>query len=87
MKVYTVNAYRFGNRERHSYCVGVYSKKRAALAAAVMEEDYRGGKYECEVLKWTLDSGVAGNTNNTCKVIKALPKVGCAGTASVGLPG
>lgn len=38
-----------------------------------MEEDYRGGKYECEVLKWTLDSGLAGNTNNTCKVIKALP--------------
>lgn len=73
MKVYTVNAYRFGNRERHSYCVGVYSKKHAALAAAVMEEDYRGGKYECEVLKWTLDSGLAGNTNNTCKVIKALP--------------
>ena len=32
--VYTVHAYRWGDRECHSYSVGVYSKKHAALKAA-----------------------------------------------------
>jgi len=73
--IYTVHAYRWGDRENHSYSVGVYGKKHAALKAAETEEDYRGGKYECEVLEWTLDSGVAGNHDNAAKVVKALPAV------------
>lgn len=49
--VYTVHAYRWGDRDCHSYSVGVYSKKHAALKAAQTESDYRGSKYECEVLE------------------------------------
>jgi len=71
--IYTVHAYRWGDRECHSYTVGVFGKKHAALKAAENEEDYRGGKYECEVLEWTLDSGIDGNHDNAAKVIKALP--------------
>jgi len=71
--IYTVHAYRWGDRECHSYSVGVYGKKHAALKAADTETDYRGGKYECEFLEWTLDNGMAGNHDNAPKVIKALP--------------
>ena len=73
-QVYSVTAYRFGDRERHSYVVGVYSKKHAALKAAIAEEDYRGGKYVCEVLEWDLDKGIEANHDNYAKVVKKLPK-------------
>ena len=73
--IYTVHAYRWGDRECHSYSVGVYRKKHAALKAADKEADYRGGKYECEVLEWTLDNGMEGNHGNAPKVIKALPQM------------
>jgi len=73
--IYTVHAYRWGDRECHSYTVGVFGKKNAALKAAETEEDYRGGKYECEVLEWALDSSIAGNHDNAAKVIKALPPI------------
>lgn len=67
--LYTVQAYRWGDRECHSYTVGVFSKKHAALKEAKAETDYRGGKYECEVLEWVLDDNVVK------KVVLALPTV------------
>jgi len=71
--VYTVHACRWGDTETHSYIVGVYAEKQAALNAAIMEEEYRGGKYECEVLEWVMNVGRAGNHNVRPKVIKPLP--------------
>lgn len=71
--VYTVHAYRWGDRECHSYTVGVYPKKHAALQAAQTESDYRGGKYECEVLEWTLDSDTEGGHDTKPKTVLALP--------------
>ena len=71
--VYTVHAYRWGDRERHSYSVGVYSKKHAALKAAQTESGYRGGKYECEVLEWTLDIGTEGGHETKPRTVLALP--------------
>lgn len=63
-KVYTVTAYKRGSRKDHSYIVGVYSKKHAAIKAAEIEEEWRGKKeYECEVLEWELDKGCEGNTS------------------------
>lgn len=50
-KVYVVTAYRWGERSNHSYVVGVCSKKEAAIKMADFERQYRGGKYECEVLE------------------------------------
>ena len=49
--VYTVIAYRFGDKERYSYLVGVFEDECKALEAADKESDWRGGKYGCEVLK------------------------------------
>lgn len=54
--IYTVHAYRWGEREDHSYPVGVYTKKYLAISAAKAEENWRGGKYECEVYEWIVDS-------------------------------
>lgn len=54
-KVYSVSAYRFGDRKAHSYQVGVFSKKMKAFKCADEHREYRGGKYECEVIEWTLD--------------------------------
>jgi hypothetical protein len=72
--VYTVHAYRWGDRECHSYTIGVYPKKHAALKAAETERVWRGGKYECEVLEWTLGEGIeARNVDGRCKTILALP--------------
>lgn len=52
---YVVTAYRFGDHECHSYVVGVFLKKLAAMKAAEKEEEYRGGKYSCEILEVPLD--------------------------------
>ena len=71
--VYTVHACRWGDNETHSYIVGVYAKKHAALKAAETEEEYRAGKYECEVLEWAMNEGRAGNHDVKPKVIKPLP--------------
>lgn len=74
--VYTVHAYRWGDRECHSYTVGVYSKKHAALTAAQSEEEYRGGgKYQCEVIEWTLNSGSEGGQDTKPKIVRALPSI------------
>lgn len=53
--IYVVTAYRYGNREKHSYVIGAFSKKAAAIKAAESHTDYRGGKYSCHVEELTLD--------------------------------
>lgn len=70
--VYTVQACRWGDRERHSYIVGVYPKKAAAIKAAEVEEEYRGGKYSCEVMEWSLGVGLEGNHDNQGKTIRPM---------------
>lgn len=73
--IYTVHAYRWGDRECHSYLVGVYTKKLKALEAAEAEEEYRGGKYECEVREWKVDNSFDDDgPGMPSQVIKALPK-------------
>ena len=54
--VYVVTMYQWGNREKHSYVVGVYSSKDSAMEAAKCEDDCRCGKYAAEVTRWALDS-------------------------------
>ena len=70
--VYSVHAYRWGNRKDHSYPVGVYRTKNKALKAAEAEEQYRGGKYVCEVYKWTIDDGIAEKSEKGWKTIKGM---------------
>lgn len=49
MMIYYVEALRWGDREEHSYVVGVYDSLELARAAADAHALYRGGKYTCQV--------------------------------------
>lgn len=76
--VYTVHAYRWGDRQRHSYTVGVFADEGSALQAAIEEEDLRGWKYVCEVLQMTIGTvtaGISGQNDKRLKVVKALPDI------------
>lgn len=53
--MYVVEAARLGNRENHTYVVGVYTSMRVAAIAALAEEYHRGGKYECYITQHTSD--------------------------------
>lgn len=58
MKLFNVHAYRFGDRQRHSYLVGIYSTGKKAKSAAKSEEVMRGGnKYKCEIIEIEVDNG------------------------------
>lgn len=52
---YVVTMYRWGDRECHSYVLGVFSKKTRAEKAAKREEEYRGGKYSPECIEIPID--------------------------------
>ena len=50
---YVVTAYRWGQRNGHSYVVSSTSDKDEARRIAIAHVDYRGGKYGCEVCEVT----------------------------------
>ena len=56
MKVYVVMMYRWGNRENHSYVVGVFSTEEKAIEAAQEEDNNRARKYDPEILEVTIDT-------------------------------
>lgn len=61
---YVVTAYRWGQRNAHSFVVGAYIGVSAAIRCAEEYADYRGGKYACEVVKawaWSEDEDCVGN--------------------------
>ena len=84
--LYTIHAYRWGNRENNSYIVAAVTDKILALRIAEQENIYRGGKYECEVLEWPIDTidefnfyenyarTSTGSAVRRCKEILPLPK-------------
>ena len=43
--VFIVIGYRYANKEKHSYPVGVYHSDAQAIDVAEKQTDYRGGKY------------------------------------------
>ena len=55
MSYFIVTAYRWGDKERHSYVVGMTNTKALAVQYAEDEEDFRGGKYRCEVIEIPLN--------------------------------
>jgi len=61
MKVYIVTAYRWGDRETHSYVVGVFDDKELSILAAKTEKEWRGGKYDCEVVSMKLNESRENN--------------------------
>jgi hypothetical protein len=53
--MFVVVAYRFANVDLHSYVVGIFNDFDQAVKAASQEEEYRGGKYYCQILKMAPD--------------------------------
>lgn len=58
--VWIVEALRWGDRENHSYVVGVFEKEFDAKLVAGAETDNRGGKYECIVREFKLNKVTPG---------------------------
>lgn len=55
MTVYVVTMYRYGNRENHSYVLGVWSSQEAAYKAGQVEMAWRGEKYSPKISVWGID--------------------------------
>ena len=55
MKVYVVKAVRYGDFEKHSYNVGVFSDLETAKMEANEEYWFRGGKYNCYVYEFEVN--------------------------------
>ena len=56
MSVFVTTMYRYGDREKHSYVLGVWSSSGVAMQAGQTEALWRGGKYEPEVTEWKVDA-------------------------------
>lgn len=73
MEVYVVIMYRFADREKHSYVLGVYDDEMLALKEAEKEQMYRGGnKYYPEVIKYKLNGLPISVVHNVKDEINAL---------------
>ena len=72
--VYVTTMYRWGDREAHSYIIGIFTDHRTALAAGEREEDYRGGKYSAAIDCYQLDTdGSCRDAPFPCLSVKGLP--------------
>ena len=57
MLLYVVTMYRFADREKHSYVLGVFDDEMLALKEAEKEQMSRGGtKYYPEIWEYDLDN-------------------------------
>ena len=72
MLVYIVTAYRFGDRESHSYVVGAFDNEEESMKQAKHEREWRGGKYECEVRSMELNESLKYKNYN---VVLELPEL------------
>ena len=55
MILYVTEALRWGDRESHSYVVGVYDTKEQAELAGEVEKTWRGLKYDYTVNEYLLN--------------------------------
>lgn len=55
MTVWVVEMLRWGDREMHSYVIGVYTSEEVARKVGREHREYRGGKYEPHVQSMVLD--------------------------------
>jgi hypothetical protein len=54
-KFFVVEALRWGDRESHSYVIGIFSSFGEATKAGKAEVSWRGGKYEYHITEHELD--------------------------------
>ncbi len=70
--IYVVTMYRWADTDCHSYVLGVFNKKKAAIDAGEAERAYRGGtKYYPQCLEF---AGF-GKRMEDAKVIVDLPRI------------
>lgn len=81
-EIYVVNAYRFGNRENHSYTVGVFSKKNAAIKCVDSHSEYRGGKYSCVVERCVMNCFENSMDEYTVEIYRTQPVLNTHGHIS-----
>ena len=55
MKLYVVEMLRWGDREKHSYVVGVFSTREQAELIGDAHKSWRGFKYEYEITEVDID--------------------------------
>tara|TARA_R110000851_G_scaffold7493_1_gene29073 strand:+ start:535 stop:741 length:207 start_codon:yes stop_codon:yes gene_type:complete len=55
-EVYVVEMLRWGDREQHSYVIGVHNRKHQAEDVGKAEKERRGGKYEYEITPITVNA-------------------------------
>lgn len=55
-RAFVVEMLRYGNREAHSYIIGVWRDYTEALKEAKHHMELRGGKYDCEIHEVMIDS-------------------------------
>jgi len=61
--IYVVTMYRYGDREKHSYVLGLYDSEKRARDIAKIEQAYRGGnKYYPEILSYEINKGASRKT-------------------------
>ena len=70
MELYVVTMYRWGDREKHSYVLGVFANAVVATRHCAEEEIFRGGKYTGEILR--MEANVSVHDAEP-RVLKALP--------------
>ncbi len=56
--IYIVTAHRWGELMEHSYFVSCRSCPLIAFADSIIERNYRGGKYECTIIKTEIDNSL-----------------------------
>jgi len=54
--MFVIQAYRYGDKEKHSYVVGIFDSIEKAIKASEAENQFRGGKYECEIYEFELNN-------------------------------
>jgi hypothetical protein len=64
MDVFVVTMRRYGDREKHSYVLGVYTRSWEAEKYGAVEEVWRGGKYKAEVQAFVLDEEPKAEANH-----------------------
>ena len=72
--IYVNIAYRFGDRDNHSYLQGVYSTTEIANENAEQEEAARNGKYQVEIIQVEIDVDVELFPEKDIAVRKLNPK-------------
>jgi len=75
-EIYVVTAYRFGDRESHSYTLGVFTKKHKAQQVAESHRDYRGGKYACIVEKCIINEFENDSDRYAVEIFRAKSSLG-----------